>query len=240
MLNIVLRFDDGRSSVYENAFKYMKTKNIPGVAYVIGKYLDQGFGIKKNQLHELMDNGWEIGYHSYSHDQTKQWIKDKSTYEKEFDISKYSEYDMKSFCFPYSLYNEDVLKYAHDKGFTSVVGEPSKKKFNKVSDSPQIYYSYGVERNQTFDVLKKVIDSNIGTDNLLILCFHHILTETKKSDMTFIKDYGYDPMFYDYNEYIKLIDYLDEMIKGGTLKVIRMKDLHVDADGNRVGISDVC
>jgi peptidoglycan/xylan/chitin deacetylase (PgdA/CDA1 family) len=64
---VVITFDDGHLSVYENAFPVMQEHGFPGVAYIVATWLkaDGFMGVK--ELKEMMEAGWEVGSHSSTH-----------------------------------------------------------------------------------------------------------------------------------------------------------------------------
>ena len=65
---IVITFDDGNRNIYDNAFPIMKEYNFPGVFYIVGNRVNSGTNITHApELKEMVDAGWEIGSHSYTH-----------------------------------------------------------------------------------------------------------------------------------------------------------------------------
>lgn len=65
---VVITFDDGHESVYENAFPIMNAYDFPGVFYIVANRLNgvEDF-VDVPELREMIAAGWEIGSHSYSH-----------------------------------------------------------------------------------------------------------------------------------------------------------------------------
>jgi len=65
---ITMTMDDGSQSLYNIAFKIFKEHGIPGTAYIVTGWYDVKPGrLTLDQMHELQDNGWEIGSHSVNH-----------------------------------------------------------------------------------------------------------------------------------------------------------------------------
>lgn len=65
---IVITFDDGHASVYENAFPIMNTLDFPGVFYIVANRLNGADDfVNVPNLLEMIGAGWEIGSHSYTH-----------------------------------------------------------------------------------------------------------------------------------------------------------------------------
>ena len=65
---VVITFDDGHESVYENAFPIMNAYDFPGVFYIVANRLNgvEDF-VDVPEIREMIAAGWEIGSHSYSH-----------------------------------------------------------------------------------------------------------------------------------------------------------------------------
>ncbi|MFW5713544.1 MAG: polysaccharide deacetylase family protein [Brevefilum sp.] len=65
---VVITFDDGHLSVYENAFPIMQEFGLPGVFYIVVNRINGASDfVTIAQLKEMIEAGWEIGSHSYSH-----------------------------------------------------------------------------------------------------------------------------------------------------------------------------
>jgi peptidoglycan/xylan/chitin deacetylase (PgdA/CDA1 family) len=64
---IILTFDDGYLSVYQNAFPIMQQHEFVGVAYIVANRLEAEGFLNATELEEMITAGWEIGSHSYTH-----------------------------------------------------------------------------------------------------------------------------------------------------------------------------
>jgi peptidoglycan/xylan/chitin deacetylase (PgdA/CDA1 family) len=64
---IVISFDDGDVSVFENAYPIMQEYGFRGILYLVGNYLGAQGYMDASQIKEMTSNGWEIGSHSMSH-----------------------------------------------------------------------------------------------------------------------------------------------------------------------------
>jgi peptidoglycan/xylan/chitin deacetylase (PgdA/CDA1 family) len=64
---VVITFDDGNLSVYQNAFPIMHEMDFVGTLYIYVDRLDSLDHVNVEQLQEMLDNGWEVGSHSMSH-----------------------------------------------------------------------------------------------------------------------------------------------------------------------------
>ncbi len=64
---VVITFDDGNLSAYQNAFPIRQELGFVGALFIYVDRLDSVHHVNVEQLLEMSDNGWEIGSHSMSH-----------------------------------------------------------------------------------------------------------------------------------------------------------------------------
>ncbi len=64
---VVISFDDGYETVFENAYPIMKDFGFIGVMYIVGEYIGAQGYMSADQLTAMAGNGWEIGSHSMTH-----------------------------------------------------------------------------------------------------------------------------------------------------------------------------
>lgn len=64
---VVITFDDGDLTVYQQAFPVMRAQGFPGVFYLVDKYLGAEGFVNEEQVREMAAAGWEIGSHSMTH-----------------------------------------------------------------------------------------------------------------------------------------------------------------------------
>ncbi|MBI9035076.1 MAG: polysaccharide deacetylase family protein [Bacteroidales bacterium] len=121
--SIVITFDDGVASVFENAYPIMKENDFVGTIYLVGNYIDQNGYMTGDQIQELVSAGWEIGSHSMSHADLTQsenanWeIRDsKSVLETRFDI------DVPTFAYPLGNANESTFSKTRLFGYEAAMG----------------------------------------------------------------------------------------------------------------------
>lgn len=158
---ISITFDDGLSSILENAIPELKKREIPTTIFIpaakIGgypKWEQKGQGIyyddrilSRNELKELSDQGIEIGSHTLHHTDLRNVTLEVAR--KEFDLSKsYLEKiigkDVISFSFPYGSYNDELINLAIDCGYSfvyttqpEIISLPTKRKiFGRVGVDP--------------------------------------------------------------------------------------------------------
>ncbi|MEM1559969.1 MAG: polysaccharide deacetylase family protein [Nitrososphaerota archaeon] len=60
-------FDDGRSSIYDVVFPLFESNNIVGSIAFVGSYIDKKGYLMSEQLSELLERGWSMGDHTFTH-----------------------------------------------------------------------------------------------------------------------------------------------------------------------------
>lgn len=223
MIYVTLRFDDGTITQYTNAFKYMKEFNMPGSIYVIGSKLSEAGGtsyIKIDQLLEMQEAGWEIGYHSWSHN--KEWIDDPNTYHNETDkrALETSGIRITTFALPHSLYNKEVLNHlvyndGKDRNYKGIIGIPSKMG-NSMNIMPNnnLFRSYTITRSTKLNTIITRIVEAIEANEYLILLFHRI---ERTSDVDGVGQWSM-PL----KRFNKVIKALDSFQKQGLVQVLTL------------------
>lgn len=101
---IVITFDDGHESVYENAFPIMNELGFPGVFYIVSNRINNSPGfVNTEELKEMVEAGWEIGSHGYTHaDLTinHDGVYDEVAYSK-IDLEKALSTSVETFAYPF-------------------------------------------------------------------------------------------------------------------------------------------
>jgi peptidoglycan/xylan/chitin deacetylase (PgdA/CDA1 family) len=64
---VIFTFDDGLSSLYTQAYNYMKTRNVRGTGYIVTDWVNGANQVTWAQLQEMYGAGWTIGNHTQSH-----------------------------------------------------------------------------------------------------------------------------------------------------------------------------
>ncbi|MCF6276724.1 MAG: polysaccharide deacetylase family protein [Candidatus Magasanikbacteria bacterium] len=124
---IIITFDDGVVSQYENAFPILKKYNQFATFFVFTNAMDRNINYMNwEQLSEMVDYGMEIGSHTNLHPFLTK-IRTNTEFDKEIifsksEIKKYLDYDVVSFAYPFGDYNEEVVVRLKDAGYTSARG----------------------------------------------------------------------------------------------------------------------
>ena len=64
---IVLTFDDGYRSVYENAFPLLRARGWPGVVNLEVRFLDKSWGLSRTRIKRMLVAHWELASHTIDH-----------------------------------------------------------------------------------------------------------------------------------------------------------------------------
>ena len=207
MIAVSLRFDDGTISQYTEAFKYMEKYRMSGTIYVIGRQVAKSNKkmreyIDLQKLREMQSAGWEIGYHSWSHD--RKWI-DKEDYEREIDptLLEKNGIHVSTFALPHSVYNGKVLETL-GKRYRAIVGIPTNFHFNSLLEMPKdkLLYSYTVTIKTTLDDLNNALKFCIRNKKYPIFLFHKI-EEVPSSNWSFSVDF--------FQKFVEILHTLEEL-----------------------------
>jgi peptidoglycan/xylan/chitin deacetylase (PgdA/CDA1 family) len=122
---IILTFDDGGESVLRTALPIMQKYGFTGTAYIVHNYI----GLTKdfmdaNQIRELYEAGWEIGSHSISHvDLTERSDRQQDEIvDSRIKLQRRLGIPIMTFAYPFGVYNEDSVHFAHFAGYIGAVG----------------------------------------------------------------------------------------------------------------------
>ena len=122
---IVITFDDGHKSVYENAFPIMNELNFTGVFYIVANRLG---GVKDfvdvKEINEMIDAGWEVGSHSFSHADLTQAHERVSKEIKESKTLLESNLPTKiqTFAYPFGTIDPFLAQKVSDYGYQAGMG----------------------------------------------------------------------------------------------------------------------
>ena len=138
---VAITFDDGYESVCQNALPILRKLKIPATVFVLGdnvnpdrKEMSENKKLLSiQQIKELHQVGWEIGFHSKTHAYTraldknrlrKEIINGKKEFEEKLGIS------LRYFAYPRGIYTDKIIRTVKKAGFEAaftVDGEALKK-----------------------------------------------------------------------------------------------------------------
>ena len=121
---VVITFDDGDLEVFENAYPIMSKYGYSGVFYIISGWIDAKGMVNKEQLLQMVADGWEIGSHSFSHiDLTQNYdalgeqvVGSKRALEAEFGVP------VNTFAYPFGMIDAAVADVVVRAGYRAGMG----------------------------------------------------------------------------------------------------------------------
>jgi peptidoglycan/xylan/chitin deacetylase (PgdA/CDA1 family) len=121
---IILTFDDGSETVFNNALPILQKYNFTGTAYIVFNYVGISAYMNADQIRGLSAAGWEIGSHSISHvdltvraDRQMDEIVDSRA-----KLQTLLGVPILTFAYPFGAYDKDSLHYVHFAGYIAAVG----------------------------------------------------------------------------------------------------------------------
>lgn len=149
---VVITFDDGHQSVYDNAFPIMQEFGFPGVFYIVANRINGSPDfVGVDQLAEMIAAGWEIGSHGYSHlDMTLNHdLADKEIRQSKLDLEWALSTKVLTFAYPYGTIDQFTAQKVSDSGYKAGMGLGKAKShtWNTLFylDRIEIYASYTLE-----------------------------------------------------------------------------------------------
>jgi peptidoglycan/xylan/chitin deacetylase (PgdA/CDA1 family) len=199
---VIMTFDDGWKTVYDNAFPIMQKNSQPGVAFVITEPL-VGAGytdyMKTPELSTMYAANWDISSHTYSHT-VLTTITNDTLLDHELIDSK-SWLDSMGFrrgamflAYPEGQFNQHVIDratLAHYYGARTI-------NFSTYNSTPTDLFNLSAyEQDGSNDNGTSIINVINSTQGLVILAFHKVVptltanssTEISVADFTLISDY---------------------------------------------------
>ncbi|MBS4059497.1 MAG: polysaccharide deacetylase family protein [Bacteroidetes bacterium] len=209
---VSISFDDGWSSIYENAFPILNKYDLPATVFVVTSYIgsEKNF-MDWNELLILSRHGkWEIGSHSHTHPDLTTLKKEEIKYElnqsKEILISK--GFYPTGFASPYGQFNEAVIDivrkyYLYHRN----AGRPPW--YNSIDNIDAFnIHSVTIYYDTSYEEIKFKIDKAIAEKKWLILNFHDIVEGKPKH----------------YQSNVEVLENTAKYLKDSKVKVITISD----------------
>ncbi len=138
--SVVLTFDDGREGVYTHVFPLIQELGFTATVYIVPSWVEGGMEgqvpeeerysafMNWEEIQELARAGWEIGSHSFSHQDfsEKNLSKEKMTWElqhAEEIIRERTGQKVQHFAYPHGRYNEESVLEIQQRYKTAVTTE---------------------------------------------------------------------------------------------------------------------
>jgi len=122
---IVITFDDGHESVYENAFPIMQSFHYPGVFYIVANRIyDTKDFVNVEILKEMVAAGWEIGSHGYTHSNLTfdhSSVNHEIAYSR-LDLQDALSVEIQTFAYPYGAVDPFLSEKVADYGYRAGMG----------------------------------------------------------------------------------------------------------------------
>jgi peptidoglycan/xylan/chitin deacetylase (PgdA/CDA1 family) len=122
---IVITFDDGHLSVFENAFPIMDELGFPGVFYIVANriYDSPGF-VTSEQIKTMLNAGWEVGSHGYSHQDITQnhYSAEHEIAQSKYDLQAALDVPVNTFAYPYGLIDPYTATMVSNAGYKAGMG----------------------------------------------------------------------------------------------------------------------
>jgi peptidoglycan/xylan/chitin deacetylase (PgdA/CDA1 family) len=121
---IVLTFDDGSETIYENALPVLQRYRFTGVSYIVYNYIGIRNYMTVDQIRAVYAAGWEIGSHSLSHaDLTAHpELQMDEIVQSRRQLEALLGLPILTFAYPFGTYNSDSLHYVHQAGYIAAMG----------------------------------------------------------------------------------------------------------------------
>lgn len=121
---VVLTFDDGSETIYENALPILQRYHFTGVSYIVYNYIGIRNYMNADQIRAVYAAGWEIGSHSLSHmDLTAHPDRQKDEIvASRRQLETLLGIPILTFAYPFGAYNGDSLHYVHQAGYIAAMG----------------------------------------------------------------------------------------------------------------------
>ena len=126
--NVVISFDDGCKSVYENAFPIMKKHGVKGLVFLTtdpsssvfseGEYYEER--MKDQEVVELSKAGWSIQSHCISHRPLTELSEDelkREFVESKHFIEELTKRPVNMMAIPLNIYNKKIIRLAQEAGY---------------------------------------------------------------------------------------------------------------------------
>jgi len=121
---VVISFDDGDESVYENAYPIMQAQGFIGVLYLVVEYVGSQDHLDTGQIQAMTGNGWEIGSHSMTHPHLLA-VHDKINFEAGQSKGRLASeigVSVETFAYPYGEIDDFVVDKVIEYGYLAAVG----------------------------------------------------------------------------------------------------------------------
>lgn len=180
---ITFIFDDGNSSIYNNAYPLFEEKGYEAaVAIDTLRWTIGNDKMSRSELSEMQDSGWEIMSHSVTHQNNDESSRLRVAMELFFSKAQLEllGFDVNQYVAPYSTYpledHKDLLMRYYDAGYTQYV-DAAESEIGEIAFSGDVdkyeFHRANME-GKTIEQLKEYVDFVEENDAFLVLYEHEI------------------------------------------------------------------
>jgi len=121
---VVITFDDGDASIYENAFPIMGEMGFVGVVYLTGNRLYSDGFLAPEQLAEMTAAGWQVGSQGMTHQDltTQQENLRYELLQSRLDFENALGVRVTTFAYPFGMMDGAIADKLQEFGYYSAVG----------------------------------------------------------------------------------------------------------------------
>jgi len=209
---VIITFDDGSRTVYDNAFPILKANNQKAVSYIITGRTDRSDRnvprkyMNWSETKLLYDSGWDISSHGVSHID----LRSANDLQLNFELNK-SQSNLiskgfvrsaKFFAYPFGGVDNRVVNATKANGYLAARISGEQKLLQKINLSENNNSLYEMNPFEVFNNtpiidIKNAINETIKQNNTIILEYHIITpdenaaqaTQTSLSNFKIISDY---------------------------------------------------
>jgi len=190
---ITFTFDDGRVSVYQNAFVKLNDLGLPANVYVITNLVgkDDSQYMNWSQIITLSRYGWEIGSHSHTHKHLPKLTDKELIYELDESIRVLNAYRIKpqAFAAPHGTLDERTLLFIKER-FTSHrrAWKPTDRSddLNTLKDLDRFNVeAFELKNTTTVEQAKRLINRAIEERKWLVFLAHSIVDTESQAKYQF-------------------------------------------------------
>lgn len=177
---VVMTFDDGDTTNYTKGYRILKEFNSQWNAtiFVCGSYPWGGTYLNTSQLHDMQNNGWEIGAHSYTHVHLGELPIDSVEWQVNsiYNFLVTNGFTHESFAYPFGSCNAQVRTIVESR-FRNLRGSSDAHYPDGVDPTDLGYYPV-YNSNTLSDVCNRVNDARVNNEPLVIIGFHVIVPDS--------------------------------------------------------------
>lgn len=183
LANVIITFDDGNNSQYDNAFPYMESLGLKGVVMTSGSLVGTAGKMNLAKLQEIYAAGWDVANHTWSHAnlgalteaQQESEISQCSLYLEANGMPRAARYLVYPFGKTGVNYNSDSFVACANLGIVSArTTDDGYEPSYFIPANKYILEAYSFSENTPVASVKGRVDYAIANNSTLILYSHEI------------------------------------------------------------------